>query len=67
MSVRPTNTSNVALYDSVTGIAFGATFETEEDAEDFLQYAAATDGTDLRLMTPLQLATLRHKWDESRL
>lgn len=38
MGVRITDSEAVALYDSVTGYAFGPTFPSEEAAQDFLQF-----------------------------
>jgi hypothetical protein len=36
MGVRITDERHVALYDSTTGIAFGPTFESADEAEAFL-------------------------------
>jgi hypothetical protein len=67
MSVRITDPQNVALYDSVTGLAFGETFSSADEAEDFLQhYASRLDASDLRSLTPLQLAHVRLEWQGSR-
>jgi hypothetical protein len=41
MGVRVTDPANIALYDSVTGWAFGTTFPSAEHAEDFLRWLAA--------------------------
>lgn len=38
MSVRISDAEHVALYDSVTGTAFGPTFMSESDAADFLDW-----------------------------
>lgn len=38
MSCDVTDTENVALYDTVTGHAFGPTFPSTEHAEDFLAW-----------------------------
>lgn len=41
MGVRNTMTEGkVALFDSVTGVAFGPVFDTEEEAERFVAYVA---------------------------
>ena len=38
MSVRVTTTEGrAALYDSVTDVAFGPVFDSDEDAEEFLE------------------------------
>lgn len=67
MGVRITDSSNVALYDSVTGLALGAVFEDETDAEAFLEWARAQkDGKDIRTLTPLQLATWRVEFEAAR-
>ena len=36
MGVRITDEETVALYDSTSGVAFGPTFRSEAEAEDFL-------------------------------
>ena len=47
MGVRITTSEKVsALFDSVSGWAFGPTFETEDEAESFLNFTAS--GDDLR-------------------
>ena len=38
----------VALYDSVTGFAFGPVLSDEDEAEDFLEHVRADDGRDPR-------------------
>jgi hypothetical protein len=38
MGVRVTDPKNVAIFDSVTGLAFGPIFESESDVYDFLEW-----------------------------
>lgn len=65
MSVRITSQEGrVALFDSVSGWAFGPAFNTEEEAEDFLAFA--THHHDLRLLDTRQLQELLRSWRESR-
>lgn len=65
MSVRITSQeSRAALFDSVSGWAFGPTFNTEEEAEDFRAFA--THHHDLRLLNTFRLQDLLRSWRESR-
>ena len=69
MSVRTTDERHVALYDSVTGLAFGPTFESTEHAEDFLRYFADWDESDHpvsdpRSARPGNLAAAHGEWRE---
>ncbi len=38
MSVRTTHSEACAMYDSVTGRAFGPVFESEENVDEFLDW-----------------------------
>ena len=38
MGVRTTDRAAVAMYDSVTGQAFGPVFDSTSDADDFLEW-----------------------------
>lgn len=63
MGVRVTTpTGPFALYDSVTGIAFGEVFEDRQEAEDFAEWATNESGKDLRTLTGVALAQLRVDW-----
>ncbi len=64
MSVRITTATEVALYDSVTGIAFGETFQSAEDAEAFLAWLPSFE--DPRTMSVVALAGLRLEWEKAR-
>ncbi len=67
MSARVTEpTGPYAIYDSVTGIAFGRTFDSHEDAENFVKWAAETSGEDVRSLPPGELARLRLRWEIRR-
>jgi hypothetical protein len=48
IGIQVTDYTNVALFDSVTGFAFGPTFEDEEYARAFLQLSEAVGIDDLR-------------------
>lgn len=61
MSVRLT-TDRVALYDSVTEIAFGPTFRSVEEAEAFLRWYP---GPDLRTLSVALLDDWIKRWRET--
>lgn len=66
MGTRVTNDTNVAIYDSVTGSAFGEVFESEDEAYDFLTYMNEQDGRDPRELEPDDLSKARAAWRELR-
>ena len=66
MSVRITDPANVALYDSVTGIAFGTVFRSDVDAADFLDWMDAHKMDDTRVFTSAQLAVFADDWTQQR-
>ena len=70
MSVRTTDSEHVAMYDSVTGTAFGPTFESHAAAEDFLQWLAGKTFVDPRAIPVQELNDLHtewvREWDEQR-
>lgn len=45
----------VALFDSVSGFAFGPIFDKEGEASDFLDFAEARLNKDLRMATDQEL------------
>lgn len=55
LGVRITDSTNVALYDSVSGVAFGPIFKDEDEAEDFLAWLTYRKQDDPRNMTPTKL------------
>lgn len=64
MSVRITDLEDVALYDSVSGWAFGPTFPSAEAAQDFLDY---TEGyADPRTWSDQQTDILHRDWIKDR-
>ena len=75
MGVRLTTTEGVtALYDSVTGFAFGPTFDDADRAEAFAAYAPIWAGaqgseafaaSDLRTWTEEQLRACLAAFDEA--
>ena len=66
MGVRITDLETVALYDSVSGYAFGPTFDSEEAAQDFLDYTAALETPDPRLWDDETTDRLYQLWIAAR-
>lgn len=63
MSVRITSTENVvALFDSVSGWAFGPTFESEDAAQDFLETAESENAPDLSTISNDELERFYNFW-----
>lgn len=70
MGVRlTTDESKTALFDSVTGLAFGPVFDCTADAESFLEYAEkfkvlfiSPARKDLRQMGAAQLNVIHSAW-----
>ena len=56
----------IALFDSVTGQSFGPAFDTEDDAEDFLDWLREKDGRDPRSIDVDDLVLLKGEWEEAR-
>lgn len=50
--------SDATLYCDTTMIAFGPVFETQYEAEAFLEHLAETDGRDARIIHAAELARL---------
>lgn len=50
MSVRITGSPGLeaAIFDSVTGLAFGPVYQSVDEAEDFIEWFAAQVETDIR-------------------
>lgn len=64
MGVRITTQyiEKVALYDSVSGFAFGPTFASEDEAEAFLAFARDHEKRDLRVLNDNELEALYSAW-----
>jgi hypothetical protein len=63
MSVRITSDEEVvALYDNVSGFAFGEVFDSTEEATSFLEWCETHVNTDLRKLTNEQLIQARAEW-----
>lgn len=63
MGVRITDSETVALYDSVSGFAFGPTFDDEEQAQDFCDWwHTYDDAVDLRRLTDRELEEAHSRW-----
>jgi hypothetical protein len=62
MGVRVTDREHVAIYDSVSGTAFGPVFNSDVQAWDFLQWIPTSEG-DPREMNE---SRLMHLWDRFR-
>jgi hypothetical protein len=67
MGLRFTSDENVtALFDSVSGWAFGPTFDSSEDAEEFLRWCETQGipGGDVRSVSLQRLAELETAYCE---
>lgn len=66
MGIRTTDPDHVALYDSVSGCAFGETFESDRHANHFLQWCdVIRPGDDPRAWSA-ETFTARHEvWWEA--
>ena len=63
MGVRITGREGVsALYDSVSGFAFGIVFDSDEDVESFLEFSKREEPRDLRILKDSELKSLYSKW-----
>ena len=66
MGVRITGREGVsALYDSVSGFAFGIVFDNNEEADDFLEFAKNNEPRDLRVLLDTEFSRLYSKWSSS--
>jgi len=65
VSVRWTEPNAVALYDSVTGTAFGPIFDSSEDASKFLEMLDG-EGVDARTLSPSDLDNYFSGWQETK-
>lgn len=67
MGVRTTASEKVvAIFDSVSGYAFGPTFYDEEAADSFLAFADGYSDKDLRAMTDAELSEVYESWLKER-
>jgi len=67
MSVRITSVEKkVALFDSASGWAFGPTFDSETEADSFLEYVEDMTGLDPRMLHTDRLDELYMKWVEEQ-
>lgn len=66
MGTRITDDETVALYDSVSGFAFGPTFESPEMAMSFCKWSEDMDEPDLRTMSQITLSDLHNEWHKNR-
>lgn len=65
MSVRLTSQeSRIALFDSVTGFAFGPTFHSDEDAESFVAFVRDIANQDPRAVSQARLSVYFDRWLE---
>jgi len=64
MSVRTTSVEGkVALFDSTTGFAFGPVFDSDDDADSYVAFAAQKfPGLDIRMLHVAELVKLRVAW-----
>lgn len=67
MGLRLTSGENVvAMFDSVSGWAFGPTFADEDEARDFIEWGTAHYGGDLRCASDTELASTYSAWWNAR-
>ena len=67
MGVRTTASENVvAILDSVTGWAFGPTFATVQEADDFLAWSAEQGLPDLRNLRDSLIEQAYRQWLTAR-
>lgn len=79
MAIDFTDSEHVALYDTVTGYAFGPTFESKEAAEDFSEWVAKKAANnekfnygydklffreDVRIYNPAELYCIHEIWKQ---
>lgn len=64
VGVRITDPTNVALYDSVSGFAFGPIFPSDLEAQEFLDWLP--QGDDPRDMRDDKIDGLYRQWQEER-
>lgn len=62
MGVHLTDDTHVAMFDSVTGFAFGPTFDNEEDALDFIEFLHDRGFTEPRGLTDPDLEAEHLEW-----
>jgi hypothetical protein len=63
MGVRTTSSEEVvAIFDSVTGWAFGPTFSNEEEADSFLAFVSRWGGRDARSLSDAELENVYAQW-----
>lgn len=68
MGVRITSDEDkAALFDSVSGWAFGPTFDNSDEAEDFIRFCEEAGLADLRTVPEPDLVTAHESWVEQRL
>lgn len=67
MSVQITNSTHVCLYCDTVDTAFGPIFDSEADAEEFLEWLGETTGdSDARRFTSAALTNLQLDWEATR-
>jgi hypothetical protein len=54
----------VAMFDSVTGVAFGPVFDDESHAESFLRHVEEVYGGDIRRLDLQQLRVAVREWED---
>jgi hypothetical protein len=67
VSVRTTGVEGkVALFDSTSGLAFGPVFDSDTDAEEFLEHLRAIGERDPRVIPAVDLARVHREWEDER-
>lgn len=66
MSVRVSDNTNVCLYCSTTGTAFGPVFACDFDAHEFLEWLDVKTLVDPRNIPWRELSALKVEWENQR-
>ncbi len=67
MGVRNTGVEGrVAMFDSVTGFAFGPTFDSDDELDDYMTFVASIDQRDLRSISSSDLEAYVVQWRGAR-
>ncbi len=66
MSVLLTNDRKVAMYDSVSGFAFGPTFDSEDEASEFVDFLYEEYDSDPRALNDKEMEEALIKFEKRK-